>query len=166
MYLTFERVFPDDDKKIEEIYEIIKSCGEYMFRNQGLFHWRTPYSRESIKKNCKEREVFLVKDIVEKKYVHTFQLEFIFTSLNDEAGVNIVNIHKFATLPQVAGRGIGKQSMSFIEDYCRKKDVSKIRLDVYEKSEYAIQFYKNRGFKIIGKKHTRHFIVYIMEKLL
>lgn len=161
MNLIFERVLPNDDGKIAEVYEIIKNSGENMFRNQGLIHWRTPYPIESIKKNCSERQVFLAKDLDKDQYVHTFQLEFTYT-----IDKNLASINKFATNPQVAGRGIGKQSMDFIEDYCRGKGVSKICLDVFEKSEHAIRFYKNRGFKIIGQKPTRHFVVYLMEKQL
>ena len=166
MNLIFERVLPNDDAKITEVYEIIKNSGEDMLRNQGLTHWSTPYSIESIKRNCSEREVFLVSDLDKDQYVHTFQLEFSYTLDRNKTEKKIASINKFATDPQVAGKGIGKQSMKFIEDYCRSKGVSKICLDVYEKSEHAIRFYKNRGFEIIGQKPTRHFMVYLMEKQL
>jgi GNAT superfamily N-acetyltransferase len=164
MNLIFERVLSNDDSKITEVYEIIKNSGEDMFRNQGLIHWRTPYPIESIRKNCSEREVFLAKDLDKEQYVHTFQLEFIYTSIENKIDENVAIINKFATDPHIAGRGIGKQSMDFIEDYCRSKDTSKLCLDVYEKSEHAIKFYKDRGFSIIGEKTTRHFVVYLMEK--
>lgn len=166
MNLIFERVLFNDDSKISEVYEIIKNSGEDMFLNQGLIHWRTPYPIESIKKNCGEREVFLAKDMDKEQYVHTFQLEFIYTSSENKIDENVVIINKFATDPRVSGRGIGKQSMDFIEDYCRSKDASKLCLDVYEKSEHAVKFYKDRGFKVIGEKPTRHFVVYLMEKQL
>lgn len=172
MNLVFERVLQNEETKIAEVYEIIKNSGEEMFQNQGLIHWRTPYPKESIKKNCMNREVFLVKDLDKDQYVHTFQLEFIYTNsfekfLNvKEKEFNIVNINKFATIPKATGVGIGKRSIDFIENYSRSKDVKKLCLDVYEKSEHAIRFYKNRGFKIIGEKPTRHFLVYLMEKQL
>lgn len=172
MNLIFERVLPYEDTKIEAVYEIIKNCGEDMFRNQGLNHWRTPYPRESINKNCMEREVFLIKDLDKNQYVHTFQLEFIsYNPFNEhlhrkKAEIAVANINKFATIPQVAGRGVGKQSIDYIEAYCRSKDVSKLCLDVYEKSENAIRFYKNRGFRIIDREPTKYFMVYRMEKQL
>ena len=172
MNLIFERVLSNEDVKISEVYEIIKNSGENMFLNQGLIHWRTPYPIESIKKDCTEREVFLIKDLDKNKYVHTFQLKFTyFTSLHilfnkENTKIIVANINKFATIPQLTGTGIGKQSMNFIENYCRSKDVSKLCLDVYEKSEHAIRFYRNRGFRIIGKKPTKYFKVYFMEKQL
>lgn len=155
MKLLFERISSDDEKKIYEIYKILKECGEHMFNNHGLIHWKTPYPIESIKKNCDEREVFLAKEIESDNYVHTFQLEL-------ERSIAVIN--KFATTPKVSGKGIGKKSMKFIEEYCLKKNIEKIRLDVYDKSEHAIRFYKNRGFVIVDSKSTKHFNVYIMEK--
>ena len=175
MNLAFERVLPEEDEKISVIYEIIKSNGEDMFHNQGLMHWRTPYPKKSIQKNCSEREVFLARDLDANQYVHTFQLEFTSLYANvtqsfemAENGIasSVAIINKFATTPQVAGKGIGRQSIDYIEAYCRNKRISKICLDVYDKSERAIQFYTNRGFKIVGTKPTKYFTVYLMEKVL
>ncbi|MFE4896546.1 GNAT family N-acetyltransferase [Peribacillus butanolivorans] len=172
MKLTFERISANEDKKVSEVYEIIKISGEHMFKEQGLVHWKTPYPIEVIQKNCEERDVFLVKDIETNTYVHTFQLEFISdfsktlinSNYSNKKEVYEVIINKFATIPNVAGKGIGKMSMDYIDEYCRNKGVSKISLDVYDKSEHAIQFYKKRGFIITGSKPTRHFTVYLMEK--
>lgn len=166
MNLYFEKVSVNEDKKIEIIYDILNNCGEYMYKSQGLRHWRTPYPIESIKKNCKEREVFLAKDLDANQYVHTFQLGFKASSLLDNTVHNVAIINKFATISQAAGKGIGKQSVEYIENYCRDKNVSKLCLDVYDKSEHAIMFYKNRGFIVIGSKPTRYFRVYLMEKQL
>lgn len=170
MNLTFERIFSHEDKKVSEIFEIIKVSGEHMFKEQGLVHWRTPYPKEFIRKNCDDREAFLVKDMDTNKYVHTFQLEFndfpktLIDSNKNE--MQVASINKFATIPKVAGKGIGKKSMDYIEEYCRKKGVSEISLDVYDKSEHAIQFYKKRGFEVTGSKQTKHFTVYLMGKKL
>ncbi|MFS0614945.1 GNAT family N-acetyltransferase [Lederbergia ruris] len=165
MNLNFEQIISDNEEKVFKVYEIIKVCGERMFEEQGLVHWKTPYPIEAIQKNCEEREVFLVKDIDADSYVHTFQLEFTVELINDkEVPVAIVN--KFATIPKAAGKGIGKLSMDYIEEYCRNKGISKIKLDVYNKSGHAINFYKKRGFIKTGSMPTKHFKVYLMEKQL
>ncbi|MES1038111.1 GNAT family N-acetyltransferase [Peribacillus simplex] len=167
MNLTFERIFSHEDKKVSEIFEIIKVSGEHMFKEQGLVHWRTPYPKEVIQKNCNDREVFLVKDMDTNTYVHTFQLEFTKSLIDSNKNeLQVAFINKFATIPKVAGKGIGKKSMDYIEEYCRKKGVSEISLDVYDKSEHAIQFYKKRGFAVTGSKQTKHFTVYLMGKQL
>jgi|ADurb_H2B_03_Slu_FD_contig_123_12683_length_719_multi_15_in_2_out_0_1 GNAT superfamily N-acetyltransferase len=171
MNLLFERVLESDEARIAEIYNIIKICGEDMSDTQDLHHWENPYQTESIKKHCTEREVFVVKDLELDKYVHTFQLEFLEfpqSQQKDPAQETnyVAEINKFATIPEVAGRGVGKASMEYIEDYCRSRNVFKIILDVYDKNEHAIKFYQKRGFTIIGSKPTRRFSVYMMEKLL
>jgi len=171
MKLLFERVFESDDERIAEIYNIIKICGDDMSDTQDLHHWKNPYQTDAIKKHCAAREVFVVKDLELDKYVHTFQLEFSEfpeSKMDDPAQVKkyIAEINKFATIPEVAGRGVGKASMEYIEDYCRSRNVFKIILDVYDKNEHAIKFYQKRGFTIIGSKPTRRFSVYMMEKLL
>lgn len=172
MVLVFERVLSNENAKISVVYEIIKNSGGHMFQNQGLIHWKVPYSIESIKENCAKREVFLIKDLDINQYVHTFQLEFIYFntpyihSKKSGTGIYIAIINKFATIPHIEGRGVGKESINFIEHYCREKNVSKLCLDVYEKSIHAIRFYQNRGFRIVDKKPTKHFIVYLMEKQL
>jgi GNAT superfamily N-acetyltransferase len=158
MDLVFQRVLASEEDKISKVYDIIKRCGEDMFYNQGLMHWKTPYPKEPIKKNCEEREVFLVRDLDTNQYVHTFQLDFSFP--------NITKVNKFATIPEFAGKGIGKQSMAYIEAYSRNKHLLKVCLDVYEKNEHAIQFYQNRGFSIIGRMPTKHFMVLLMEKAI
>ncbi|MCF3942628.1 GNAT family N-acetyltransferase [Oceanobacillus alkalisoli] len=168
MELSFRRVLKNDENMINEIYKIITLSGQDMFEKQGLVHWKTPYPIESIKADCENREVFLIKDLQSDLYVHTFQLEFEPKTMNNKIKgyVSFASINKFATLPVVSGKGIGKKSMDFIEDYCREKEVSKITLDVYDKSEKAIKFYKNRGFSITSSKPTKHFSIYIMEKIL
>lgn len=165
MNLCFEQIFANEEKKVSKVYEIIKASGEYMFKEQGLLHWKNPYPLEAIQKNCEEREVFIVKDNDTDTYVHTFQLEFNNEFINENK-VPVAIINKFATIPEVAGKGIGKLSMDYIEDYCRNNGIFKINLDVYDKSDHAVQFYKKRGFIITGSKTTRYFTVYLMEKTL
>lgn len=172
MSIEFKQVFPYEEDKINEVYEIIKSSGEFMFEQHGLVHWKSPYPKEAIKKNCENRKVFLAKNIKNNKYVHTFQLELIeeYTTIREyriqEANQKIAVINKFATVPQAAGRGIGTLSMNFIEELCLNRGIYCISLDVYDKSEHAIQFYIKKGFSVTGTKMTKNFRVYQMEKQL
>lgn len=174
MNLLFERVLEFDENKIAEIYNIIKLSGKYMSEIQGLVHWKDPFPIESINKNCADREVFIVKDLDLNRYVHTFQLEiFKLTESTEiihcdpnEKIKYIAKLYKFATLPEAAGRGIGKASMEYMENYCRSKNCVKLIFDVYDKSEHAIRFYQNRGFSIVGSEPTKHFTVLLMEKEL
>lgn len=175
MNLIFEQVQADQDDRIAKIYEILKVTGEDMFLKQGLVHWKRPYPFEAIKKNCEERIVFLVRNNENNDYVHTFQLEYkTITTSGETAGkmkqsetkFKVAIINKLATVPHASGRGVGNKSMDYIECFCRNSGISKLCLDVYDQSAIAIQFYKNRGFVVVGTKPTKHFNVYLMEKKL
>lgn len=162
--MIFEQVLDNDANRIDYVYNIIKQSGQDMFENQGLIHWKTPYPKESIKQDCAQKKVFLLKQ--DGEYVHTFQLEFVKKdSGRDNASLQGL-VSKFATLPKYSGQGIGKQSMGYIERICVENRVNTIKLDVYDKSKVAISFYKKRGFEVTNSKSTKHFEVYIMEKRL
>jgi len=170
MKLAFELVLPNEEEKIKGVYQIIRTCGLRMYEDHGLVHWLSPYPIEAIRSNCQEREVFLVRDLTDNIYIHTFQLEFkpdsSQTKIDGQKSRLTAVISKFATLPEVSGRGVGVQSINYIEEYCRGKNVQKICLEVYDRSTHAIQFYEKRGFNIAGSRPTRHFTVYIMEKVI
>lgn len=143
---------------IQECYKILEQCGELMFKEHGLDHWLPPYSIDNIYKDCADKLVFLVYDDIEKKYVSTFQ-----GYLNDDFSFYI---RKVATIPEFQGKGIGRKNLEFIEDLCRKLRINAIELDVYDKSEQAINFYLANGFVVTGKRPTRRFEVLLMKKIL
>ncbi|MDP4276034.1 MAG: GNAT family N-acetyltransferase [Bacteroidota bacterium] len=160
MNLRFYEISASDTNKIKESYRIIKECGEYMYKELGLCHWKTPYPIDSIQNDCTNRHVFLVEDLDSGRYVHTFQIEISYNV------ATIAKLYKMATLPLASGQGIGMSSMAYIEDFCHKAGVYSLYLDVYDKSENAIQFFKKHHFSITGSRPTTYFRVYIMEKVL
>lgn len=166
MGLKFIEVAKDDEQEIENIYEILKNSGEHLYNSKGLLHWKIPYPIESIKENVENRKVFVVKDIDTEELIHTFQLETRESSEKSNALIHekTVDINKFATLPSYEGRGIGTQSIEFIEQYCLRNNIHRIFLEVYDQSFDAIRFYKAKGFIVIGERKTRYFNVMQMEK--
>jgi GNAT superfamily N-acetyltransferase len=59
-------------------------------------------------------------------------------------------------------KGLGSKFMELAEDFCTHK---KIKLDVVDFNENAISFYKNRGYKEIGRKGEK-VINIIMQKTI
>lgn len=166
--LKFIRVTHCHDHEIKRIHEILKASGKMLYNSKGLRHWKTPYPIEAIKENIENREVFVVKDVTTDEFIHTFQLEI--KKLNENSntilGEMTVEINKFATLPSFEGRGVGTQSIEFIEKYCVCNSIHRIFLEVYDQSFDAIRFYQSKGFSVIGKRKTRYFTVLQMEKSL
>ena len=151
--LSFVKINCTDENNITTIYEILKRCGTDMFEHQGLSHWKTPYSIENIKKDCAEKNVFLV--YLENNTVATFMLAV------DDGGALIT---KFAVSPEFAGQKIGSRCINFINDWCKKNQINRIHLDVYDKSAVAVKFYERNGFVIYDSAPTRRFRVLLMER--
>lgn len=154
MELEYCRV-PAGSPEIRDIYDILRLCGEDMYENQGLCHWRTPYPMDAIEKNCADHPVYLVKRSGES--AATFQII---------PGSGFVTLSKLAVAPRFSGRGIGAGIMAFLEKWCAGQGMDTIRLDVYDKSQHAIAFYLRHGFTVTGSAPTRHFRVLLMEKKL
>lgn len=148
--------FMNDGK--QQVFNILSACGHDMLNKNGLEHWIPDYPKEAIEKDCLDKFVVLVYDERRSQYVSTFQMYL--------DGDDALYIRKVATLPECQGLGIGKQNLQYINEFARKLGRKRISLDVYDKSEDAINFYLHNGFQITGKRKTRRFEVVLMERMV
>lgn len=146
-----------DKEYVSEIYKILFKCGINMAK-QFLFHWFPPYSKRAIRKDCDSKFVVLVKDSETGEYTSTFQMY-----IKDNETLYVC---KIATNPTFEGKGLGKTNMLYMEFFAKEKNCKKISLDVYAKSQRAVNFYKRIGFAEIGVKRSIRFLELIMEKPL
>lgn len=151
--LVFDKVLAEDTISVQKIFSILSDCGTDMYEKQGLEHWLNPYSTENIKKDCDDKNVYLV--YIDNQAVATFMIKV------DNGGALIT---KFAVSPEFAGRKIGSKCIEFINDWCKESGIQRIHLDVYDKSLVAIKFYKNNGFVVYDSAPTRRFRVLLMER--
>lgn len=152
--LLFVKISADDDR-VRDVYEIIKACGQDMYENQGLVHWKTPYSMENILRDCTQQSVFVA--LMEDIAVATFMLA------PDERGVML---SKLAVSPRHSGAGIGSACLRFAEQWCKELNISNMHLSVYDQSKKAIDFYLHNGYTVYADAPTRYFRVLLMEKTL
>ena len=99
-------------------------------------------------------------------YVYRFQNKIVgVTGLeigNAEKGaVRWVYIH-----PEYKNKGIGTALLSHIEKIAINANLKKLQLRTEEKAYWAISFYRNRGFSIIGKIEVPWGFNVLMEKPL
>ena len=85
--------------------------------------------------------------------------------------VDYLFISKFYVLNEYRAKGIGKQSVQFIETQARKLDLSLLKLTVNKYNSNSIEFYKKVGFENIASVKTdigQGFFMddYVMEKVL
>ena len=131
----------------------------------GLMHWSKPYSKEKIEQDIENKDVYIVKS--NGQNVATFMLSedtsYYFEEIRDK---NAVYLSKLAVNPDVVNSGIGTMCMNYIEETCRQNNKTKVRLDVYDKSAQAVNFYIKMGYKELFLKDTTNFRVICMEKEL
>lgn len=152
-----------DEDEINQVYNIIKLCGQEMYVKDGLEHWKKPYPIEAIRKNIMDSEVYVI--LSDDNVVGTVTVTNN-KSIYFDDNIPAIYISKFAIHPEYFGQGIGSEMIKWLEKLAVKRNIKTIRLDVYVKSEKAIVFYQHRGFEIMDEKPTRNFSVYCMEKKL
>lgn len=163
--MEFIKITPQDQQQIEAVYSVLKASGTYMVETFGLMHWANPYSREKIAQDIEQKDVYIVRN--DDGYLATFMLSedtsYYFQDIPDK---DAVYLSKLAVNPDVVSSGIGTACMKFIEETCRQNHKTKVRLDVYDKSVQAVNFYLKMGYKELFLKDTTNFRVICMEKEL
>ena len=160
--MEFIRVESGNFELIEKVYSILAAAGAYMLEKFDLTHWATPYGRDKIAEDTENKQVYLVKN--ENDFIATFTLSdktiHVFEASPD---VNAMYLSKFAVHPGVMKSGVGSACIKYIEELCRQTNKTKLRFDVYIKSEHAIKFYLKMGYKEVPSPSP---IVLCMEKTL
>lgn len=159
--LEFIEIKNDDDRCCEQVYSILKICGENMYKTQCLNHWLKPYPIDRIRDDIKLKRLFLVK--INEEYIATFSLDKNSSKFfNDNE--KYIYLSKFAVHPNQSGKGIGGKCLDYIEYIVQNEGYKGIRLDVYDKSIQAINFYIKNGFNKLFVTKTTNFNVICMEK--
>lgn len=142
-------------KKAFTVAKILNRCGKDMANKYGLHHWDNP-----LIKSCVivflcllKNQIYLVFD--EKNPVATFQIK----KMNDA-----LFFEKLAVIPNVAGKGYGSYCMNLIEKKAVKLGLRKVRMEVYDQSAHAIEFYKHKGYSQVGETGTLKYTDLVMEK--
>lgn len=107
------------EKDIEPAKQIIKEALNKDYQ----------FSKNTIKKILK----------IQDKIVAVFELNIIF----DTAEILIISVK-----PQYQQKGIGKEIMNYIINFCKSNNVKYIYLEVAENNQKAINLYKKFGFEI------------------
>lgn len=107
------------------------------------------FSEETLTKKIKEHPEGLIVADNKTNLVGVAYLEY-----NQKSPVGEVfgtELSKLYILEWYTGKGIGRQLLSFVEDFLRARKINNLWLWVLDSNERAIRFYKRNGFQIIGK---------------
>lgn len=153
--LNIIRVHLYQMKKAFTVAKILNRCGKDMSNKYGLHHWDNPMIKSCVivflclLKN----QIYLVLDAGTS--VATFQIKV----LDD-----VLFFEKLAVAPNVSGKGYGSYCMKLIEKRAIKLGLKKVRMEVYDQSEHAIDFYKHKGYSQVGETGTLKYTDLVMEK--
>lgn len=154
---------------LKEIVELVKNAIVDMEKNH-ILQWDELYpTREDFTEDIKHENLYV--GICEGKIA----VIFVLNQQSDEAYRNgkwlypereYYVIHRLCVNPLFQNKGVGKQTMQFIEKRLRSKNIQAIRLDVFSKNPYALNLYKNLGYSQAGCADWRKGRFYLMEKYI
>jgi GNAT superfamily N-acetyltransferase len=71
-----------------------------------------------------------------------------------EFGGRFALLDEFLVAQRWRGQGIGTEVLGFVEQWCRRREIHAIRLEVGHENLRALELYKRAGFVV----HDRHFM--------
>ncbi|MBE7001279.1 MAG: GNAT family N-acetyltransferase [Ruminococcaceae bacterium] len=134
--------------------KILHRCGKDMAEKKNLHHWDNSLCK-TIAVVCLEllkNKVFLVYD---DNAIGTFGIRKVEDGMYFE---------KLAILPECSGKGIGSWCIQQIEQMGKEQECLYVTMAVYDKSEHAKEFYRNRGYVFCGERKTRKHTELVMRK--
>jgi len=133
--------------KREDIPKLLEIHNNFEIKKQAMFH---PFLisqeqdiewLENINKDTSNRAVYFA---IEEKKTHNFAG---YASLRNIDWVNRNCYFGISLLPDMQGKGLGKEATKHIIEYAIKKlNLHKIQLEVIADNKRAIELYKNLGF--------------------
>jgi len=160
------------ENELDKIFELYKTCRKDL-ENKGIFQWDDNYpTQELLKENIKKGNLYKIEK--DNELVGTFVLNTKvdeFWSEIDWQNNNFLGLHLLAIKPKYQGKGLGKKVLDFSEQKAKDEGYESLHLDVFSKNPAALNLYKNRGYKKVGKlyfefKPVNNRIYYCFEKIL
>ncbi|WP_109831468.1 GNAT family N-acetyltransferase [Reichenbachiella versicolor] len=117
-------------------------------------------------------------EFLERDIEHNESMYFIISGKQEDVGYfklsltneKVLYLKKIYLLKKAKGQNIGRLSIDFIENFCRKKQIQEIQLDVLSTNDSAISFYTKCGFSEINR--TANYIdperpeLIVMQKII
>lgn len=158
-----------EENDIEDICSLV-SCVVEKMESQNIFQWDSFYPvEEDFLEDIRKRELFVgVKD---NKLVAMYTLnqecdeEYQEGNWNCTEGIFYV-IHRLCVHPDYQNCRIAGNVLRRIEEELREKQVSGIRIDVFQGNPFARKLYCNCGYEEVGHMERRKGRFLLMEKCL
>jgi N-acetylglutamate synthase-like GNAT family acetyltransferase len=164
--MTFS-IFQAQLSDAKNIYKIMEVCTKWLSR-KNLNHWVGVYSLEKIKNNINQNTVYLIKENEKIAGVVTLIKEkpFYFKCWKDlkAEGFSVVGL---AVDPKYMKKGCATKLIEYAENKAKQEKIKYIRFHANSHDEDLTEFYKNRGYEIVGtKKVMNRYEYHFFEKCI
>lgn len=133
MKIKIRKAKISDLKRIADIFRVEYSKSPYNGK------WNKSNSLDAIKDHFKKYEIYVLEL---DKVILGFIIIEKFTSFGEKACF----INELVIDSKYQSKGLGKKFILFLEDYCKKREIKKIKLSTNRKAG-AFKFYKKLGYK-------------------
>lgn len=163
--LTIRPAKPDE---VDTGFMLLKGAAEWL-KDKKVDHWQqwlAPRSlyREWIKQGFEKKQFHFVE--YEGQIIGMFRLlwsdELHWGEQEDNAGY----IHSFTLEKAYRGQGLGRAVLKMIEDICREKGKTFLRLDCGTSNPRLSAYYVEFGFRALNEVAVHGDIVRLYEKVL
>lgn len=154
---------------LSEIMIMVKNCIITMERN-NIFQWDELYpTSEDFAEDMNNDSLYV--GLYEGKIAVVFALN----QQSDEEyksgkwlypNREYYILHRLCVNCFFQNKGVGKQTMQFIEKKLKAQNIQAVRLDVFSQNPYALSLYSHMGYCKVGHADWRKGRFYLMEKYL
>lgn len=143
--------------EVNEILDLYNELLDDLESNINYPKWTKGYypNLSYLLESAKKGELFIVRDrdkivssvILNNKCIKDYDnVDWTFSIDID----NLLYMHTFAIRNNLRGKGLGKEVLDLIIDYCKKNNIKSLRLDTIKGNIPAEHFYSKNGFNHLG----------------
>lgn len=149
MNISYRKSIKEDIPYINNLFiEMVKTVNKRMEDNNI-----TPY---------KELENGFIDNYLDKFYIDNNNVIFVALDNNDIIGFislckneDNIYIDDYSVKEEYRGKGIGSKLMSLANTYALENNINELITHVETANKKSIEFYKNKGFKLVQKQDHR-----------
>ena len=166
------QIIKADISYLDSVYDIVRKSSDWMKKEYTFTHWDSWYTKERIKENFRQGDVYLLlKDNIP---VATYTIKKSQPSYYSKVHIEKFNNPKaeayycytLAVLPKYHGNGFAKELLSHLEKTAKDNNIKYLRFDAKANYTQLIEFYKKFGFAIVGELNDEGEIYYLFEKII
>ncbi|MGE4214854.1 MAG: N-acetyltransferase family protein [Anaerotignaceae bacterium] len=163
--MEFRKATLSDFADIIEIYQTATQHLDAI----GIHQWDEAYpSIAIIKEDIQSQEMYI--GLIDNKIVAAFTLnpnydEEYATGNWQYPTLSFLVLHRFCVTPKYQNKGIGTQTMAFIENTL-KEGTQCLRLDAFSINPSALRLYEKFGFTKVGEVTFSKGVFFLFEKKL